>query len=63
MDLETWCQEQGRERGGVISLETCWRLAHAWYHDRLDRSWRRRTLEEAQALFDELGMTGEFWAL
>ncbi len=47
----------------MISLETCWRLAHAWYHDRLYRSWRRRTLEEAQALFDELGMTGEFWAL
>ncbi len=37
------------------------RLAGAWYHDRLDPQWRRRTPEETQALFATLGLTGPFW--
>jgi hypothetical protein len=49
--------------GGVLSLETAWRLAKEWYHDRLDATWRRKTADEAMALFEELGMTGAFWAL
>ena len=39
------------------------RLAQVWYHDRLDPTWRRKTGEEVRALFDELGVTGPFWAL
>jgi hypothetical protein len=34
-----------------------------WYHDRLEPSWQRKTLEEAQGLFTELGMVSEFWQL
>ena len=49
--------------GGILSLDTAWQLAKAWYHDRLDPAWQRKTLEEAQALFAELGMTGSFWEL
>jgi hypothetical protein len=29
----------------------------------MDSGWRRRTLEEARALFDSLGLTGDFWRL
>ena len=46
-----------------MTLETCWALAKAWYHDRLDPHYRRKTPEEVRALFDSLGLTGEFWAL
>jgi hypothetical protein len=52
------------EPGAAFSLETAWRLAQAWYGpDRREPEWRRRTVEEAEALFEELGLNGPFWAL
>jgi hypothetical protein len=48
----------------VLSLETGWKLAEAWYGaDRREPEWRRRNLEETEALFAELGFTSEFWSL
>jgi hypothetical protein len=51
------------ESGGIISLETGWRLALAWYHDRLEKSWRRKSVLEAQALFTSLDLASRFWQL
>jgi len=51
-------------RGALLSPDTAWRLAAAWYApDRRHPAWRRRTLEETEALLAELGLTGDFWAL
>ena len=51
-------------RGEVLSLDRCWRLAKAWYGpDRREPEWRRRTVDEAEALFTELGLTSPFWRL
>jgi hypothetical protein len=61
--VDRWCKETGLERGSAFPLLTAWRLADAWYRDRLSIFWRRRTPDEAQALFDDLGLTGEFWKL
>jgi hypothetical protein len=61
--VERWCETRGLERGAVFPLETCWRLADAWYADRLAPDWRRRTPDEAEALFAELGLLGDFWRL
>ena len=58
-----WCELRGIERGGTLTLDQCWRLAHAWYADRLSPDWRRRTVEETEALFAELGLEGPFWRL
>ena len=45
-------------------MEQCWKLAQAWYgQDRREAGWRRRSLEEATAVFEEIGMVGEFWRL
>jgi hypothetical protein len=38
-------------------------LARAWWESRLDPGWRPRTVEEAQAILDGLGLQGEFWRL
>ncbi len=46
-----------------MSLEICARLAYEWYKDRLRPEGRRKTPEEAQAIFDSLGLTGDFWSL
>jgi hypothetical protein len=46
-----------------VPLDTAWELAKAWYHDRVSAEWRRKTLEEAQAVFEGVGLVGEFWRL
>jgi hypothetical protein len=61
--VDRWCEETGIERGAAFPLETAWRLADAWYRDRLSADWRRPSAGEAQALFTSLGLTGGFWKL
>ena len=60
--IERWCATWHLPKGAVLSLEQGWRLARVWYgEDRRDPAWRRRTLDETEALFAELGFTSEFW--
>ena len=50
-------------RGAALSLDPTWDLAKAWYHDRLDPHWRRKTKDESRETFRLLGLDGEFWSL
>ena len=62
--IDRWCESWRLPRGGTMTLDTGWKLARAWYGpDRRDASWRRRSVEEAESLFAELGLTGDFWRL
>jgi hypothetical protein len=61
--VDRWCEQTGLERGAAFSLEQMWKLADAWFRDRLRPEWRRRTPEDTQALFTKLGLTGSFWTL
>ncbi len=58
-----WSAQRRIARGAVFSLDQAWRLARAWYADRLSPDWRRATPAAAAALLDELGLTGDFWRL
>ncbi|MGH8937609.1 MAG: hypothetical protein ACRDXD_15340 [Acidimicrobiia bacterium] len=49
--------------GATLTLHQQWELARIWYADRMSPDWRRRTPEEAAAIFADLGSTGEFWRL
>jgi hypothetical protein len=46
-----------------MSVEQQWRLAQAWYRGKLEPGWRRRSPDEAQAVFEEIGLTAPFWRL
>jgi hypothetical protein len=61
--VDEWCGQRDIPRGATLSLEQAWRLGDAWYRDRMSPQWTRRSPEEAQALFAELGLKGEFWRL
>ncbi len=61
--VNRWCWQWGIRRGAVLSAKQCAQLAHGWYQDRLEPTWKRKTPLEAQALFFSLGLTGSFWAL
>ena len=59
-----WCGAWGLPRGESFSTALCWRLARAWFdQNRGDPAWRRRTPEEAEAVFASLGLTSPFWRL
>ena len=61
--IDSWCEGRDLPRGAVLSLEQGWRLAEGWYHDRLRPDWQRKTPEEAEAFFVQLGLTSPFWSL
>ncbi len=61
--VNNWCRKKKIDKGAVFSLEQGWQLAQQWYHDRLDLRWRRKTTDEAQQLFETIGLTGDFWKL
>ena len=46
-----------------MSPEQCWQLAQQWYGDKLSPDWRRKTLEESEAMLDSIGLTEPFWSL
>ena len=61
--IDTWHRRRGIARGGTLTLNQQWELARIWYADRMAPDWRRRTPEEAEAVFASLALTGEFWRL
>jgi len=61
--LARWLDQHGASRGAVLSLATTWRLAKAWYVDRRDTNWRPRSVSQAQAVLDRVGLTDPFWKL
>ncbi len=61
--VDAWCAHRNIPRGQTLSLDQAWNLAQAWYSDYLNPNWRRHSNEEAQAIFENLGLTGPFWAL
>ena len=56
-------EEHAPENGDTIPVGTLWRLADAWYRDRLVPDWRPRTKDENQAILERLGLCGPMWAL
>ncbi len=61
--VKNWHARQGMPLGAILTLQQQWELARVWYADRMSPTWRRRTPEEAQAVFTDLGLTGSFWRL
>ncbi|MGQ0571565.1 MAG: hypothetical protein ACT4P5_18850 [Armatimonadota bacterium] len=61
--IDRWCRSRDLPRGGTMTLAQGWELAYGWYADKLLPDWRRKTLDEAEALLAEVGLIGPFWSL
>ena len=62
--VERWCESWRLPRGALLTPLQSWRLAHAWDSpDRRDPAWRRRTVDETEALLASLGLTEPYWNL
>ena len=61
--IENWYGRRSIAPGATLTLKQQWEFARIWYADRMAPDWRRRTPEEAEAIFASLGLSGEFWRL
>ena len=63
VDIDNWCENHRRARGHVFNLDEVWRLAKAWYADRLAPELRGRSTQDVDRIFRQLGLTDAFWKL
>lgn len=61
--VDRWCAARDMARGAVVSPHQAWDLARDWYAGKVKENWRRHTLEETEALFARIGLTGDAWSL
>ena len=61
--VRRWADERRSPIGAIFTPQQGWRLATAWFQDRLSPEWRRKSPEEAQAIFEDIGLVGPFWNL
>jgi hypothetical protein len=61
--LQRWLDNRGLNRGATLTIAQTWALAVAYYARKADADWRRRTKQESQQLFGEIGLRGPFWQL
>jgi hypothetical protein len=61
--IERWCSQWSLPRGATLTIEQAWKLASAWYGNKMEAEWRRGTLEETETLLAQLGLSGPFWSL
>lgn len=59
--VRAWCREHKSEVRPILDLETQWRLALAWYGDRLQPDAHRPGPAEMRDIFSALGLEGPFW--
>ena len=62
-DVDAWCERHGLPHGAVLSLPQLWNFARDWYGAYLDEPWKKRSRQEAQAIFRRHDLTGPFWDL
>jgi Alkylmercury lyase len=59
-----WRERYHREPGSILSMQKTWDLARLWYsEDRREATWRRRTPQESNAIFNRLELPQPFWHL
>lgn len=62
-DVDDWCNRHALPRGAIVAMADMWAFAADWYGGYLRKPWRKRSKDEATALFLKHGFTGEFWQM
>ena len=60
-NVDLWCESRGVPRRPLVRLDQLWRLAVAWYANRLTVGSRRPGPEEMVLVFASVGLEGPFW--
>jgi hypothetical protein len=59
--VKEWCRDNGVLLRPILSLDQLWRLAVAWYDNRLTPEARRPQPGEMRGIFAGIGLEGRFW--
>ena len=59
--VAAWCRARGVPQRPLIRLDQLWRLAVAWYANRLTVESRRPAPDEMVGIFASIGLEGPFW--
>jgi hypothetical protein len=59
--VETWCETLKEPHGETVSLKIIWELSKLWYGKRMSPDYRGRPKEESEAMFEKVGLIGDFW--
>jgi hypothetical protein len=59
--LNEWLASKNAARGATFSIPQLWDLSQRWYNNRMSPDYHGRTIEQAQAIFQDVGLTSEFW--
>jgi catechol 2,3-dioxygenase-like lactoylglutathione lyase family enzyme len=61
--VDAWATAHDLPRGVAVPAATVMALARAWYGRHHEPTWRKWTNAEAQAIFEQVGLSGPFFAL
>lgn len=61
--VERWCRARNLAKRPIVTLDQIWQLSVAWYGNRLTPESRRPMGDEVKQIFQQIGLTGEFWEL
>ncbi len=59
--VDLWCSAHGIPRRPLVRLDQLWRLAMAWYENRLTVESRRPKVQEMAAIFAAVALDDPFW--
>ncbi len=59
--VDRWCAARNLPKRPLVTLDQLWRLAVAWYSNRLTPEARHPMGAEIREIFDGLGLTDPFW--
>ena len=61
--IDSWCARHNRPGGAILNMETGIALAQEWFGDYASPDWRRKTPEQARAIFEKLNLDSQFWKM
>jgi hypothetical protein len=61
--VDQWSLRHGRPKGALLDMPKALGLAHRWFSDYASPDWRRKTPEQALAIFGQLELDPSFWML
>ncbi len=62
-EIDEWCKQHNKPKGEVLPIEQVWALAQVWYGNYLDTDFKRKSKEVAEKMFEQVGLTSNFWKL
>jgi hypothetical protein len=62
-DIDEWCVRHGMKKGDVQPIHTIWEFSKVWYGNHLNPDWKKWTVDEAKAIFQQFGLVSDIWKM